>query len=462
MATFVRTSRLGHSADEVFRWHARPGAFERLTPPWERVERVAGGGSLEPGSRLVLRTRVGPIARLWVAEHTDLEPGRRFRDVQVRGPFARWEHTHSMRPVGSGCELEDRVEYDLPLGALGRLAGGRLAERRVRRLFDYRHRVTERDLARHARHGGNEMKVLVTGSSGLVGKALCAFLGTGGHQVVRLVRRDPRDPSEARWDTRTGEIDARALEDADAVVHLAGESIAEGRWNAEKKRRIRDSRVLGTRALATSLAARTTCPATFVCASAIGFYGDRGDEVLTEASGSGTGFLPDTCREWEAACEPLREARVRVVNTRIGVVLSAAGGALAKMLLPFKLGAGGRIGTGEQWMSWIALDDLVGVLHHALVTDDLAGPVNAVAPYAVTNREFTKTLGRVLGRPTVLPMPATAARLALGEMADELLLASARVEPRALARSGFAFDYPLLEGALRHVLGRPAAPATAR
>lgn len=300
------------------------------------------------------------------------------------------------------------------------------------------------------------MKIAVTGSSGLVGSSLVPFLKAGGHEVRRLVRRAPHAPDERRWDPAGGALDPAALEGLDAVVHLAGESIASGRWTAARKRRILESRAAGTRALAEALARQARRPRALVCASAIGYYGDRGDERLDESSARGSLFLSEVCEAWERAADPARAAGIRVVHLRLGVVLSPAGGALAKMLPPFRLGLGGRLGSGRQVMSWIAIDDVVGAFWRALERDDLSGPVNAVAPAPVDNATFTRVLGRVLGRPTVFPVPAFAARLALGQMADELLLASARVEPRALLASGFAFEHPDLEGALRHVLGRPA------
>jgi uncharacterized protein (TIGR01777 family) len=298
------------------------------------------------------------------------------------------------------------------------------------------------------------MKVLVSGSTGLVGRALMPFLSTGGHQPIGLVRSAASDPQTISWDPAAGRIDSDSLEGLDAVVHLAGENISGGRWSEARKQRIRDSRVRGTRLLAESLAALKTKPKTLVCASAIGFYGDRGDQVLDETADPGSGFLAEVCRDWEAAAEPARSAGIRVVHLRLGVVLAANGGALATMLLPFKLGAGGIIGDGRQYMSWIAIDDAVGAIHFALTNEGLEGPVNAVAPAPVTNREYTKTLGRVLSRPTILPIPPFAARIAFGEMADELLLSSTRVEPRALRHAGYAFRFAELEPALRHLLGR--------
>jgi hypothetical protein len=277
-------------------------------------------------------------------------------------------------------------------------------------------------------------------------------LETDGHEVVALVRREPVGPGEVLWDPAAGSLDLSGV-GADAVVHLAGESIAEGRWNAAKKQRIRDSRVQGTRVLCEALASLEEKPKVIVCASAIGYYGHREEYLLSESSSPGEGFLPDVCREWEDAAEPARAAGIRVVSLRIGVVLSKAGGALAKMLLPFKLGLGGKIGDGAQYMSWVSLDDLVSMARFAIDDEGLSGAVNAVAPRAVTNLEFTKALGRSLKRPTIFPLPAFVARIVLGEMADDLLLSSIRVEPAVLKERGFNFAHPEIDKALSAVLG---------
>jgi uncharacterized protein (TIGR01777 family) len=297
------------------------------------------------------------------------------------------------------------------------------------------------------------MKILVTGSTGLVGSTLVPLLKELGHEVIRLVRSTPKDrASEVYWNPEKREIDTGALAGLDAVVHLAGENLAEGRWTDEKKKRIRESRLVGTKLLSETLAGLKEKPEVLVSASAVGFYGDRGDEVLDERSSSGEGFLAEVCREWELATQAAAGSGVRVVNLRFGVIFSREGGALAKMLTPYRLGVGGKLGSGRQYMSWIAIDDAVGAINHALVTKTLRGPVNVVAPEAVTNSEFTKTLGHALSRPTIFTVPAFVARLAFGEMADATLLTSQRVEPALLKESGFVFKYPDLESALKHVL----------
>lgn len=293
-------------------------------------------------------------------------------------------------------------------------------------------------------------KVLVSGSSGLVGRALVPALQEAGYEVTRLVRGFSSSRNQIPWNP--GEpIAPQTVSGFEAVVHLAGESIV-GRWTEAKKVRIRESRIMGTRHLAEALAKASVRPRVLVSASAIGYYGDRGNEILREESTSGAGFLSDVCLGWECATVPAVQAGIRTVQIRIGVVLSPDGGALAKMLTPFRLGVGGKMGSGKQWWSWIALQDLVGVILHAIGTDSLQGPVNAVSPNPVRNSEFTKILGSVLSRPTLFPMPAFAARLALGEMADELLLASQRVEPAKLKASGYIFEQPDLPPALKNLL----------
>ena len=298
------------------------------------------------------------------------------------------------------------------------------------------------------------MRILVSGSHGLVGKALISSLTSAGHEIVRLVRGKPSGATEIEWHPNQEKIDTASLEGLDAVVHLAGENIAEGRWTGEKKRAILESRVKGTTLLSETLATLRRPPTVFLSASAIGYYGSRGDELLTETSTPGNDFLADVCQQWEKATTPAAEKGIRTVHTRFGIILAEHGGALAKMLTPFRMGIGGRVGDGKQWMSWIALDDVVGAIQFMLRDAAVNGPVNFVAPVPVTNAEFTKTLGQVLSRPTFLPVPAFGVRLAFGEMADALLLASQRVEPEILKARGFAFSFARLEPTLKHILHR--------
>ena len=453
------------SAAELYAWHARPAAFGRLVPPWEDVA-VAGTDGTFGTDGYTARIRagvVGPVKGTWVAVHDGFVPGRQFRDRQVKGPFASWEHTHRMIPDGDHASfLDDHVAYRLPLGGLGRLAGGGLVRRRLDAMFAYRHAVTASDLRRHGRYRDRpRLTVAVTGSRGLIGTELAAFLATGGHQVVRLVSGKGSPPAfddgtrRVSWNPRE-KLDPEVFAGCDAVVHLAADGVADGRWSAKKKRSILESRTVPTRHLAEAIASLPAGrrPKVFVSASAVGAYGDRADEVLTDESSRGQGFLADVCREWEEAAEPASAAGVRVVHPRFGVVLSPKGGALGKQLPAFRAGGGAVLGSGEQWLPWVTVHDAVGALHHLIMTDALSGPVNVVAPNPVTNHEFTKALGRVLRRPAVLWLPRVALRVMFGEIGDAALLASERAVPAKLLASGFAFDHPHLEPALRFLLGR--------
>ena len=452
---FAYRSHFDVPANELFAWHARPGAFERLQPPWARIEVLERQGTIQNGDRLVMRVRQGPLSRRWVAVHEDYLEGQQFRDRQIEGPFAEWVHTHRMIADGAaGCLLEDDIAFALPGGRLAELVGGPFVERMLDGMFRWRHERTRSDLARHrAVAGRGPLRIVVTGASGLVGSALVPFLTTGGHQVDVLVRR-PSVPgaNEITWDPVARQLDPAALEGADAVIHLAGENVGAGRWSGDRKAHIRDSRVNGTTLLAETLARLHRKPRVLISASAVGVYGDCGDAWVDESTPAGSGFLADVCRVWEASTAAAATAGIRVVQARIGVVLSPTGGALAKMLPPFRAGVGGVVGSGAQYVSWVTLDDVVGALHHLLFADDLRGPVNVTAPRPATNIEFTRTLGQVLRRPTLIPLPAAVVRMAFGEMGEALLLTGASVRPTRLVASGFHFLHPTLPEALRAVI----------
>ncbi len=456
MPKFLYEQRLPLPAADVFAWHMRPGALERLLPPWENVRVAARSGDIAGGGRVHLRIRRRALAVDWKLRHTDFEEGRLFRDEQESGPFGAWVHSHEFEPAADGgAVLRERIEWEPPLGSAASAFAGPVVARELRRFFRFRGLRLSRDLARHEAYKGPPLTVAVTGSGGFVGRALCDFLTTGGHTVVRLVRRKPdRANGEIRWNPMEGRIEKELLEGVGAVVHLAGENISGGRWTPAKKKAIWKSRVLGTRVLVDALRKLREPPPVLVSASAVGYYGDRGSERITETSSAGKGFLAELCQTWEDEANKAKHSGIRVVNLRTGLALSPAGGALGTMLLPFKLGAGGRLGTGRQYMSWIDHDDLVALIFHALATPSVRGPLNAVAPHPVRNAVFARILGRVLKRPTVLPVPSLAVRGMFGEMGRTLLLEGAQALPVAAEREGFRFDCPDLEESLAFQLGR--------
>jgi len=424
---------------DVFAWHERPGAIARLTPPWSPVRVAAEAQSLRDG-QAVLKL---PGGVPWVAQHSGYDPPHRFVDELTSLPLP-WRHNHefSAEP-GGGTRVTDRVDTPVPAALL-------------RQMFRYRHRQLADDLAMHqlvAGYRSEPLTVAMTGSSGLVGSALTALLTTGGHRVIRLVRHPARNADERTW--RPQEPDPQLLDGADAVVHLAGASIA-GRFSEAHKRAVRDSRVGPTRKLAELMSRSPAGPQTLVAASAIGYYGsDRGEEVLSESSTRGAGFFADVVVDWEAATAPAAEAGIRVATVRTGIVQSPRGGTLQLFRPLFTAGLGGRLGSGRQWTSWIDIDDLTDIYYRGIVDPDLVGPVDATAPNPVRNSDYTATLARVLRRPALLPVPAFGPRLLLGsEGSTELAEANQRVEPDLLRSVHHRFRHPVLEGCLRHQLGR--------
>ncbi|WP_228840616.1 TIGR01777 family oxidoreductase [Candidatus Protochlamydia phocaeensis] len=455
MNQFEQSCLFNFPAQEVFDWHKQPGAFERLRPPWMDIEVVdQQGQGIQDGVRVTIKAKLGAISGTQEIVHFDYMEGRQFKDRQLKGPFSYWEHSHLVKALNAQqSQMEDVIQYILPVGL--RPFEGIIhpwLQGQLKRVFRYRYATLNQDLNRH--QGAKPMKILVTGSSGLVGSALIPFLTTGHHEVIRLVRaRADLRSHEVAWDPERGIINPELLEGLDAVIHLAGENIA-GIWTSRKKKRIFESRVQGTRLLCRALSQLHYPPSVLVCASAVGYYGNQGDHILTEKSPKGQGFLADICEQWEEATQAAKEKGIRTVNLRIGMVLSPRGGGLKQMLTPFNLGLGGEMGSGEQYISWIAIDDLIGAIYYALRQSSLSGPVNAVSPHPVTNREFTSILGKVLHRPTVFKIPSFVLKWICGEMADEVLLASQRALPEELSDKGFQFYYPNLEQALRRLLGK--------
>ncbi|MSR35873.1 MAG: TIGR01777 family protein [Gemmatimonadetes bacterium] len=467
MPRFRYETRLPFPTDEVFAWHARPGAFERLAPPWTTIRVRERKGTIRDGDEVGLEFERGPLRFIWRFRHRDFAEGRGFTDEQVSGPFQRWVHEHRFEPDElGGTSVVDEIQWELPAVAVDALATP-VVERELARVFAFRARRLRNDLSLHARwRGRSRLAVGLTGAGGLIGGALRHFLTAGGHRVVALVRdaeRARREDGSIYWNPERGEIAPDALAGLDAVVHLAGEPIVQlPRWTAEKKKRILESRVRGTELIARAVATQhDRGPRVLLSGSAVGYYGNRKDEVLTEDSGSGKGFLAEVTSAWEDATRRARGSGVRVALLRLGPVLTPAGGMLKKVLIPFRMGMGGRVGSGHQYVSWVDSDDAMGIVLHALMAQ-LEGPINVCSPHPVPNATFADILGRVLERPTLVPVPALVVKAGLGEMGEESLLHSQRAKPERLLRSGYDFLFEGVEECLRFELGRAAPPGRPR
>jgi uncharacterized protein (TIGR01777 family) len=466
MPTLTVTSPMPVPRQALFAWHERPGAFDRLLPPWVRAELLESSGGIRDGARLRFRIRRGPFALTWDARHSHYHEGHAFTDTMASGPFRSWSHTHRTLDAKDPASsiLRDEVTFSLPGGSLAWHAAAPILRPDLTRMFTFRHLRTRADLALLStldRALNRPARIGVSGVGGVIGGALASLLRAGGHDVLRLVRRRA-NPGESTLAVGAGhgQVDREPLERLDAIVHLGGEPIASGRWTAAKRDAVRASRVESTRALAGVIASLAHPPRVLVVASGIGLYGDRGEDELTEDAGIGSGFFAEVARDWEAAAEPARAAGVRVVHLRLGVVLSRTGGALGATRRLFALGLGVVPGSGRQWWSWIGLDDALGVILHAIATPDLAGAVNAVAPAPTRARDFARTLARVLDRPLAARLPAWALRLLAGERGDTILW-STRCVPAKLRATGYRFLEPDLDGALRRelALADPAAHA---
>ena len=459
MYNYKHETEVEADIDSTFAWFEHEGSFRRLMPPWEVAEEIRADDSLDVGSQRVFRFPMGPLNMTWVAEHTAYNPPSFFSDKMVKGPFWSWSHDHHLSESEGVTKVIDDVSYQVPFGPLGnlvdRILGGMLVRGRISRMFKARELRLKRDLKRHSDFSGQKRKrILVAGSSGMIGTQLVAFLDTGGHEVWRMVRREVSEgKNEVFWDPSSGELDGTILEGFDAIIHLGGEGIGDKRWSNKRKSMIKDSRVDSTKLLSDAICSMKNKPECFILASAIGWYGARGEEELSEDSSIGEGFLSEVCQEWEAAASKLEDSGVRSVFLRSGIVLAATGGALGKMLLPFKFGAGGPMGGGRQWMSWVSLDDEIYAIHHLLMNEASKGVYNITAPQPVRQKSFAKTLGKVLRRPAIAPLPRFVVKILFGEMGEKLTLDSQRVIPARLEDEGYEFLHNDLESALRDSLG---------
>ena len=459
MPILERRSTIPHSKESVESWYSSPAALRRMIPTWRKATIEKDDSPRSAGKKIALR--VNKMTGVWHWEYDFEHPSESPEaESHAAGPFSEMQHRQGKNSISvasdTSCVLSDRLDFDYPLGFLGERFFGRGVRDELEAVLHARQIRLSEDLSRHLGDGpGRPLRIGVTGSSGLVGSALANFLTCSGHQVVRFVRGGHSIPGndQVRWDPSRGTIDTDRMEGLDAMVHLAGAGIANERWSVARRRMIRSSRVGGTMLLCSALAALKDPPKVLVSASAIGYYGNT-NEPVDETSAPGRGFLPDLCVEWEAVTSTAQNAGIRVVIPRIGVVLSPKGGALEKMLTPARMGMIGPVGSGEQGMSCIGLDDLVYLIHKVIGDESFSGPINAVAPDAVSQKDFAQILGGILGRPSVVPMPAKVVKMLFGEMGEKLLLEGNYVRPERIRELGFRFSQPTIEEVLRLQLGR--------
>lgn len=452
---YIKRTRINVPVEDLFAWHERNGAIMRLTPPWAPMEMISRTGQgVEKGVQVFFRIKVFKIPIIWHAEHIEYKKNNMFKDHQIKGPFGKWVHTHRFIKDGENSSImEDSIEYKLPFGFLSRPFYG-YAKKELDRMFAYRHRVLKHDLENSA--GKTDSKrILISGASGTIGSILVPFLRTCGHEVVRLVRTRDKLPEDCLfWDPYDGILDLESQRPFDAIINLNGLDISRGRWTDKQKKEIIDSRILSTRLLTEKIIGLEEKPEVFLTSSAIGYYGDRGDEILTEEDSMGDCFISNVCDKWESVASPVQEAGIRTVQLRIGVVLTPAGGALQRMEIPFKTGCGVKLSHGRQYMSWISMDDVLTSILHILDNEQVRGPVNLTAPEPATNKEFSRTLAGVFLKKVYFIMPELLVSLLWGQMGRETLLASARVQPEKLLDTGFSFQHDTLMKALKDMLGR--------
>ena len=445
------------TVEELYQYHSRPGALERLLPPWDGSRVIRKEGSIAPGGKVLMHLKQGPFTIPWEAHHIAETPGVMFRDVQHKGPFATFRHTHRFSSTTNGSRLDDSITFALP----GQRFLPAMAERQVKtmlhRIFTYREHVLREDLKLHSKYSRTPLRILISGASGVLGSALVPLLTTGGHQVWTLVRRKPSPGShEIYWNPQNGELNPADIPEIDAVIHLAGEYIGVGRWGEEQRQRVVESRILGTELLAKTVAALPVPPKVFLSASAVGFYGNRHDTLIDEREPAGDDFVSSVCEVWEKSTWPASNAGIRTVLMRFGVGLTPRGGALQRLLVSRAIGFIRYFGSGDQYVSWMSVDDMVAAMLHCLVTEEVAGPVNIAAPNPVTNRELMAGLAKVLNRPLLLPIPSKLLEILHGQMAHEIVLSGCRASVKKLVDTGFEFRHPDLESAFTVLLGKSA------
>ena len=467
---FISTLKLNVPVEKLFSWHENPGAFERLTPCFDQITVKNRKGNIDGGS-VDIGMKAGPIPITWVAQHHSYKKNVQFLEDQTKGPFVgplpfwngSWHHEHLFEKIDDNHSLvTDRISYDFPMDPFGSLFGGRYTKKKLEQMFAYRRNITENDLYAQSKYNGEPLDIAITGASGLIGSALVPYLTTAGHKVEAIVRGRPKR-GQLCWDLKKKTISD--LNGKDAVIHLAAETINKpigGKipvpWSAWKRKEILDSRVNGTRLLAEHLASLNNPPKVLVCASAIGYYGDNGDEIMNEDGKNGNDYFSQVVKAWEAAAQPAIDAGIRVVFLRLAPVMSPLGGALQVLSLPAKLGSSPPVGGGKQWWSWVGIDDVVGSIYHSIITKSLSGPVNVASPNCVQQGEWASILAKVIwgsfGKlTTLIPIPAFVLRIILGEFGDVLALSSIRVDSSKLTDSGYKFRFKDLEETFRHVLG---------
>ena len=461
MPIYEHTATFPYPRDVVWNWHARPGAVRRIMPDWEGIRPVEVGG-IKDGAVTSFRMSIGILPQRWVAKHHSYIEGEQFCDDMIKGPFGRWNHVHKFIETGqTEMQIQDRIDWKLPFHFFTRIGSPIMVMPRVRQMFKHRTRRILADLKRQQMFKDAPRKrILISGSTGLIGTQLGAFLETDGHDVHRLIRPSTRLHADqditkvVKWDDKSGKIIEGSLENFDVIIHLAGAGIGDKRWSKKRKKLIAESREIPTKNLANALANLASPPSLFMCASAVGYYDNRGDEELDEKSSTGNGFLAEICRKWEDAAQPAINAGIRTIHMRTGIVTTAAGGMLQQILLPAKLGAMGPIGGGRQWQSWISLDDQIYAMHYLMNHETASGVFNLTAPNPVTQKQFAKVLGKVLRRPAFAPAPGFVMKILFGEMGKSLILDGQKVRPKRLQDLGYTFEHETLEPALRDALGR--------